>query len=270
MAVLSIAGLGVARVMISQTRYFEHQKSAIQARSVPRGPLNRIVSDLRMVEATGGVVSASDSAVVVRAPYALGVTCTNVIGNTYASILPVDSAMYDSPGFTGFAYRETDGSYTYIESGMPLLPLLDLNLCNIPIVSPVVMSLFGGQGLIVKMPLPLANPPLTLGTPVFLYRTIRYSFAPSATIAGSRGLYRTVVATGQTEELSAPFQPGAKFRFFVLNSRTPQAVPPVDLSTIRGIQLVLDGMSERIPSGATGKQKAPFTTAIYFKNRPDL
>src|SRR5687768_18150796 len=58
MVILSIAAMAVARVVISQTRYFEHQKTAIQARSVPRGPLNRLVSDLRMVEAIGGVIFA--------------------------------------------------------------------------------------------------------------------------------------------------------------------------------------------------------------------
>lgn len=67
MVILSIAGLGVARVVIWQIRYFEHQEAAIQARSIPRGPLNRLVSDLRMVEAVGGIVVASDTSVVVRA-----------------------------------------------------------------------------------------------------------------------------------------------------------------------------------------------------------
>ena len=265
MVILSIAAMAVARVVISQTRYFEHQKTAIQARSVPRGPLNRLVSDLRMVEAVGGVIFASDTAVVVRAPYALGVTCTNVIGNTYVSILPVDSAMYDSPGFSGYAWRASDGVYTYVESGTPLLPILDLNLCNIPIVTPLLAP--GAR--IVKIPIPLADPPLSLGTPVFLYRQIRYSFRPSLAVANSRGLFRTIVATGASEELSAPFEPSAKFRFFVLSSRVPQAVAPADLSTLRGIQLVLDGMSEQVPSGRVAKQSAPFTTAVYFKNRPN-
>lgn len=264
MAVLSIAAMSIARVVISQTRYFEHQKVAIIARSVPRGPLNRVVSDLRMIEATGGVVSASDTAIVVRAPYSLGVTCTNVVGNTYVSILPVDSAMYDSPGFSGYAWRQNNGTYTYVESGAPLIDFLgDVNVCNIPIIS----VLNGGR--VVKIPTPLADPPLSLGTPVFLYRKIKYSFSPSLAVPGSRGLFRTVVATGAREELSAPFDPGAKFRFFVFTSRASQATPPANLSTIRGVQLVLDGLSEKIPSGGIRRQSAPFTTAVYFKNRPE-
>jgi hypothetical protein len=41
------------------------------------------------------------------------------------------------------------------------------------------------------------------------------------------------------------------------------------LSTIRGIELNMTGMSERAPSGGVAKQKAPFITAVFFKNRLD-
>lgn len=264
MVILSIAGLAVARVVISQTRYFEHQKVSIQARSVPRGPLNRLIADLRMVEAVGGMVAASDTALLVRAPYALGVTCTNIAGTLYVSMLPVDSAMYDSPGFSGYAWRQNNGDYTYVESGSPSIQFLgDINLCN----TPVITTLLASGAKIAKIPTPLADAPLNLGVPVILFRRIRYSFEPSLAVPGSRGLFRTVVTTGVTEELAAPFQPGAKFRYFVAGSRQPQAVPPADLSTIRGIQLVLDGMSERVASGKLTRQKASFTTAVYFKNR---
>ena len=62
MVILAIVGLAMTRILSSQARYFDHQKTANLARAVSRGPLNRVVSDLRMVEAKGGVVSASVSA----------------------------------------------------------------------------------------------------------------------------------------------------------------------------------------------------------------
>jgi hypothetical protein len=262
MVVLGIAGLSIARLMMFQSRYFERQSAAIQARSISRGPLMRLVADLRMVESAGGVIAASDTSLTVRAPYALGVTCTNIAGSMYVSLLPVDSAMYEGPGFSGYAWRQTNGSYTYVESGSPLINILDLNVCNIAVVS----TLLTDQGRIAKIPTPLADPPLSLGTPVFFFRRIRYTFAPSMSVPGTKALYRTVLATGSTEELAAPFASTAKFRYFT-TGRTPQANPPADLSTIRGVQLVLDGMSERVPTGALAKQKAQFTTAVYFKNR---
>ena len=70
-----------------------------------------------------------------------------------------------------------------------------------------------------------------------------------------------------TEELSAPYDASAKFRFFVGTSLTAQDAPPSDLSTVRGVEMNMTGMSERIPSGETQKKKAPFITAVFFKNR---
>jgi hypothetical protein len=73
----------------------------------------------------------------------------------------------------------------------------------------------------------------------------------------------------QTEELSAPYDNAAKFRFFVGSSVTAQDNPPSDLSKLRGIELNMTGLSERTPTGMTTKKKAPFVTAVFFKNRLD-
>jgi hypothetical protein len=109
----------------------------------------------------------------------------------------------------------------------------------------------------------------SFGTPVFLYRKIRYAFAASTSVPGTTGLFRTRMENGQTEELSAPYDNSAKFRFFVGASVTAQDAPPTDLSTLRGLELNMTGLSERTPTGATQKKKAPFVTAIFFKNRLD-
>ena len=74
---------------------------------------------------------------------------------------------------------------------------------------------------------------------------------------------------GQSEELAAPFDASAKFRFFIGANITAQDAAPADLSTIRGIELNMTGMSERAPRGGVAPQKAPFITAVFFKNRLD-
>ena len=56
MVILAIIGMALSRVLVSQARYFSHQKASNLARNVSRGPLNRVVSDLRMVEALGAKV----------------------------------------------------------------------------------------------------------------------------------------------------------------------------------------------------------------------
>ena len=78
-----------------------------------------------------------------------------------------------------------------------------------------------------------------------------------------------VVATGLEEELSAPFNNDAKFRFFIKNDKNSQGGAPASLGTLRGILLELNGQSEYAPSGASAKKQANFRTAVFFKNRLD-
>ena len=110
-----------------------------------------------------------------------------------------------------------------------------------------------------------------LGAPVFLYSRVRYEFKASAAVPGKLGLYRTQIAPGggeTSEELVAPFASTAKWRFFVVtNSNVAQDNPPAQLSNLRGLELHLDGTSEYITAGLASYESAPFTTAVFFKNR---
>src|SRR6476620_7305077 len=61
---------------------------------------------------------------------------------------------------------------------------------------------------------PKLNDSATVGTPVFLLRNITYEFKASNLVPGGTGLFRTVVNSGASEELSAPYAPAARFKFF--------------------------------------------------------
>jgi hypothetical protein len=263
MVLLAIIGLALSRVMVAQARYYSHQKTGNLARNVSRGPLNRIVSDLRMVESLGGVVSASPTEILVRVPYAIGIVCANSGGSTHLSLLPVDSAMYAGAGLSGYAWRGGNGVYRYIEDGSSVTEGT-LSVCN----AATIQTLTADLAKVIKIT-PIVNDTADLGTPVFLFRRIKYEFKASQSVPGMTGLFRTVMATGATEELSAPYDNNSKFRFFIGNSTTAQDAAPADLSTLRGLELVMNGMSEKIPSGSSAKTQAPFTTAVYFKNRLD-
>jgi hypothetical protein len=262
MVILAIVGMGLTRIMVTQARYFDHQKKSNAARNVSRGPLNRVVSDLRMVEALGGVTAASATSITVRVPYAIGVVCVSQPAGTQISLLPVDSAMFAGPGYTGYAWRNGAGVYGYVETGSLNAAAGDVTLCN----TAKITTLTADKAKVVRI-----NPKLTdtasLGTPVFLYRSIKYEFKNSTMLPGTTGLYRTVMTGGSTEELSAPYASDAKFRFFVGSSTTAQDAVPAQLSTLRGLELVMTGTSEKIPIGGTQKEQAPFTTAVFFKNR---
>ena len=262
MVILAIVGMGLTQTLRSQARYFDHQKTGSLARAVSRGPINRVVSDLRMVESKGGMISATSSQIEVRVPYAMGVVCGTSNNSTHVSLLPVDSAMYAAPGYSGYAWRGGDGTYRYKEDNQTK-DIGTLTVCNDAQIGTLTAS--GAKVIRITPTLPDTA---SYGTPVFLYRKIRYSFAASGLVPGAIGLWRTRMETGQSEELSAPYD-GAKFRFFVGSSQNAQNDPPADISTIRGIELNMTGTSERAPSGGIAKQKAPFITAVFFKNRLD-
>jgi hypothetical protein len=262
MVILAIVGMALTRIMVTQARYFDHQKKSNQARNVSRGPLNRVVSDIRMVEALGGVVSATSTALSVRVPYAIGVVCTSSSGSgTQLSMLPVDSAMYAGPGYFGYAWRDGMGKYHYVDSGT-LHDDGDVVACT----NAGINTLTSQKGYARRIT-PILSDTASVGTPVMIYRKILYEFKASSSVPGTIGLWRTIVANGATEELSAPYENTAKFRFFIGSALTAVDTPPASLSTLRGIELNMTGVSERNAEGATQKERAPFITAVFFKNR---
>ncbi|MEO8194984.1 MAG: prepilin-type N-terminal cleavage/methylation domain-containing protein [Gemmatimonadales bacterium] len=261
MVILGIIGMALTRVMVTQARYFDHQKTANRARNVSRGPLNRVVSDLRMVEALGGVTSASATQISARVPFAIGVVCVSTSSGTQVSLLPVDSAMYSSPGYSGYAWRDSQGKYHYVTQGTSH-DNGDVAACT----GAGVATLTANNAKVVRIT-PRLTDTASVGTPVFLVRNIKYEFKASTAVPGTTGLYRKIVETGAEEELSAPYASDAKFRFYVGSSVTAQDAPPGDLSTLRGIELNMTGLSEKIPRQGVARQTAPFVTAVFFKNR---
>jgi len=55
----------------------------------------------------------------------------------------------------------------------------------------------------------------------------------------------------------------------VLNATPAQSAVPGTLGNTRGLELVLDGMSERTPGGSATPKTASVTTSVFFENRPD-
>ena len=112
------------------------------------------------------------------------------------------------------------------------------------------------------------NPVPKKGEIIFLYRRIRYEFKNSTAIPGRTGLFRTTVTGNVEEELATPFANTARVNFYNLNNMPAQAAVPA-LGNIRGLELVLDGMSERAPGGSAAPKTANVRTSVFFENRPD-
>ncbi|HEX9606664.1 MAG TPA: type II secretion system protein, partial [Gemmatimonadaceae bacterium] len=105
----AIVGSLFTRLLTVQGRFFDRQGMGNAARNVSRASLNRVVSDFRMIEATGGVVAATSTSLTLRIPFAIGVMCANSGAGTVLSLLPVDSTTYAQAvangGFYGYAWR---------------------------------------------------------------------------------------------------------------------------------------------------------------------
>ncbi len=262
MVILGIVGSGLISVLVSETKFFSLQTQQRQARMVSAGAVNAALSDLRMVEATGGAVAASATSVTVRAPYAMGIVCANSVAQTTVALFPFDSTEYANAGFSGYAWRDSLGNYTYVEAGTAVAggAVATCTAAGVSVVS--------GGGVVVVTPgaLPAGYPTVTaVGTPLFLFQRLTYAFQPSATLAGRTALWRTVAATNQSAELVAPFDSTAKFLFYAAGVDTASSAVPA-LPNLRGLQLDLNGQSEHSPEGAGSQSSAQVVTSVFFNN----
>jgi prepilin-type N-terminal cleavage/methylation domain-containing protein len=262
--VLGIIGAALSRLFLSQSRFYDLETQLRRARFVSRTAVNAALSDLRMVEATGGVVAATAKQVTLRVPYAIGTVCASTPAQMTLSIWPVDSTVYATASFSGYAWRDSVGTVTYVETGVSLVTPGIPAFC----AAANVAVLPRGRVATLQPPLPASVPPLTaVGTPVFLIQRMTYAFNPSVALPGRTGLWRTIVGSGQADELVAPFDSTARFRFFVVGSDTAQDAVPNPVTNIRGLELDLMSESERAPEATAAARRAQTVTAVFFNNR---
>jgi prepilin-type N-terminal cleavage/methylation domain-containing protein len=300
--ILSIIGLAFVRLMTSQSRFAEGQMALRNARSVSRNAMNILLTDLRMVQDSGGLVAASRDSVTVNVPVAFGLLCGTAAGSTTISLLPVDSSMTALGWYAGWAYRDSvDGRFRYNPAvtpspfaNFPATPAAaNVAMCSGNLVlaggiqQPGISLVTYGSGaharsgkvvVITDPPNAVANMngvPPNAGWPVFLYQQITYKFAGSAAYPGRIGLFRKVKAQNANnpvvDEIIAPFDTSAKFRFFILNQDVAQDNAPAtveELKTVRGLELNLAGSSPRAQQGRAAAQQA-LVTGVFFKNRRD-
>src|SRR5689334_7403385 len=75
MTLLAIVGVSFLSVMTSQLRFADTQLAMKDAREVTRLALNALASDVRMVDADSGFMTARTDSFTVLAPYAEGIIC---------------------------------------------------------------------------------------------------------------------------------------------------------------------------------------------------
>ena len=255
----AILGAAAMRLFVTQSRFFDQHVKQQSARAVSRSAVNGVLSDLRMVEAPNGVTAALTSSITVRVPYAIGVVCAHSgSSHTTISFMPVDSLTLATAALSGYAWRGSTGSYTIQEGGVTT-SAGSAATCTGATITPVT----GGLVLNVTPVLPAAA---TAGTPVYLYQRVRYEFAASTTYSGRTGLWRTLVETGATEEMAAPFDATAGFEFYDQNAGGSASTTVPTLANIRGIELVFNGQSEKPRFGKSTPETTTYRTAVFFMN----
>jgi hypothetical protein len=260
LVILGIMGAALLRLFVSQSRFVDQAAKQRSARTVGRASLNFLMGEMRAVEATGGVVAASPSLVTLRSPFALGLSCGTSGGVTAVSLLPTDSAEFAGAVFTGYAWRDASGAYTYVESGatMASAPASACDAAGIVTLP---------RGRVVAITPPIASPN-DQGSAVFVYQRVRYEFAASRTLRGRLALWRTP-AVGPREEIAFPFDAASSFRFYRAGVDSAEAAPPANLAELRGLELRLAGASEQPRQGRRQPEVAVQRSAVFFLNHPE-
>ena len=262
MIIAAIIGVSLTQLVISQSRFVALQSGIMQARGGARAALNVMTTDLRMVS-DSGLVAAAPESVTVRVPYAFGVACHQSHGRTVVSVLPADSAAYFAATASGYAWRDSTGKFEFVEPAT-VTPTFWFQ-CRFPWTDPSITTI-GTPGwtqhVVTVRPNDTGTPP---GAVVYFYQLVRYAFAPSGQVPGRTALWRTLLTTGQRDELVAPFDSTTGFRFLD-STYTASATPPADLDAVRGLRLVLLAASERPPEGRTQPMQFSLTTDVVFRN----
>jgi type II secretory pathway pseudopilin PulG len=269
--VLGILGTMFVRIVLSQGRFTDQQNAVRGARSVSRQALNILESELRMVQDSGGIDSASTDGRAIRAlvPYRFGLYCGVSTGGTAVSMLPVDSLTLAQAHYAGWALRSHTSQYTTILPADPLgadapVSSADPAQCtgaNAGQAQLTTLTINGRSGAVLDVRPARTG---TIAQPVFFFQRITYAFQPSATFPGQWGLYRTVQG-GTTEELMAPFDSTARFKYGTRGAAASVSAPPA-LALIRGVDVVFSARSRYIPLGRTSPSRASVVASIFFKN----
>jgi len=273
LVLLSIIGATFTRILRYQTRYFAHETTLRTARTVARTATNLLLSDLRVVQDSGGIDSVASDGKLIRVlvPYRFGLVCATNGSTTTVSLLPSDSATMAMSVYKGFAYRNATGRYTYVFPGNPTdsdMPVA----ANTPALCTGngsgqaqinTVSVTGRTGDIIDLKSNGGSGAPAVA-PVFLFEKVSYSFRASAAYPSQLGLWRYVEG-GRDEELVAPFDTASRFRFYKPGDDTSRVSPP-DKAEIRGIDIVLSALSQKGATSATSTNSVKVVTSVFFKN----
>lgn len=276
LVIVGIIGASATRLLLNENRFFDLQTNLKTARRVARSSTTILLSDLRMVQDSGGVESASadGKTIRIRVPYLFGLVCGTSGAVTTVSMLPGDSATTAMSVYAGFAWRDTNsastrGRYTYVTpAASPSTPqaAASPSTCTGNGAGQAqirTVSTNGRTGSLYDLTSAAASGAPT-GAAVFFWQDITYSFAASGIYSGKIGLFRNVQG-GSNEEIMAPFDTSARFRFYQTGDDTSEVSPPA-VGNIRGVDVVLNALSPNVVSNTSKNASGKIVTSVFFNN----
>lgn len=262
MVIAGIIGVALARLIINQSRFISSQDNLLRARSGARAAFNVLMDELRAIT-PGGLLAATTDSVTLRVPYAFGIACGQVSGRTVVLLMPTDSARLASAAINGYAWQDSAGTWNFVEPVTVTGGATSTCTSATPPISPFSTSTWTARAVSLD-PNVVATP---VAAPIYLYQNVRFAFASSSDLPGRRALWRTVLASGQRDEMVAPFDTSARFEFLVGSALTIQTTAPAALDSVLGLRLRLTSASEHAPEGRTAPSTFAFTTNVLFRNR---
>lgn len=265
--ILAVLGAMLTRFIMAQSRYTEQQNAMRDARMVTRQAINLLETELRMVQDSGAVLTASADGrtLSVLVPYRFGVNCGVRSERLVVSMLPIDSLSLAQAVFAGFAWRSRDGVYHTVHSATPPTAAQDATKCtgsNSGEAGIRTLTLNGRAGSVLDVEPALEN--ATVGQPVYFFQRLTYEFRPSQAYPGTYGLYRTAQGRA-SEELMAPFDSTARFKYWTAGAMASVAAPPA-LPLIRGVDVVLSALSNSRPVSRGAPSRSQVVATILFRN----
>jgi hypothetical protein len=218
-------------------------------------------------------ISDNGKTIRVRVPYQFGLVCSSTAALLTASMLPVDSAVVGMAEYGGYAWRNpANGLYTYVAPPAPTslnAPAASLTPANctgtaLGEANINTVSVNGRNGRMVDLTPGDALAGAT--NAIFYWQRVSYSFQSSPSFPGKFALFRQV-GTRQPEELMGPFDTNARFRTYWVGDDTSRTViATADTTRIKGLDIVLSGVSQKIPAGQSGPAKSKIVSSVFFKN----
>ena len=265
LVVLAIFVTAMTALILSNSRSDEDTDARREARGVARAAINILESEIRMAEPAGVIAPTDDSTLTFNQPFAFGIICSVAGGSTTIALLPSADlpSSLSVDGYAGWAYRDVKGTYQYSST----TSISGGSSGNCTGASPAVTPPSAGR--VVQVPSAGGE---TAGSVAMLYRQLTYSLRISTSmgsVPGRRGIFRTAGANGTPEELAAPFTADARFRWYILDDVEAEDTLPTDFADLRGVQFVLPAQSRNTPRNESAPATAPFTTSIFFQNRPN-